>query len=226
LLDYLSTVIDNEFAEVEVTSVKAEFEVREARQTARIERAEAVTKVARAGDTVEVKVRLQPFRGIPEIKAVQIRIPEETPAGALYLAVRGGGVPPAGESAKDDDKKSALPTVAESLENLVRELTTRERNNDIVVEFYPGEASAGEEATPVDGRAAPGSPVSSRRPGQGEDLPRREEKPHRGEGAGTGTGSKGLVKAVLTTGYVIEGETTVELQVEEVGSAPDAGPTP
>ncbi|MEW6227248.1 MAG: SpoIVB peptidase S55 domain-containing protein [Bacillota bacterium] len=225
LLEYLSAVIDNEFAEVEVTGVKAEFEVREARQTARIERAEAVTKVARAGDTVEVKVRLQPFRGIPEIKAVQIKIPDETPAGTLYLAVRGGGVPPAEEGVEGDDK-SAHPTVAESLENLVRELMARERNNDVVVEFYPGEASSEEDAVPADGRAAPGSPVGSGRPRQGEDLPRRGEKDHRGEGAGAGTGSKGLVKAVLTTGYVIEGETTVELRIEGAGSEPNAEPIP
>lgn len=225
MLDYLSAVVDNEFVEVEVTSVKAEFEVGEARRTARIERAEAVTKVVRAGDTVEVKIRLQPFRGIREIKAVQIQIPAETPAGTLYLAVRGGGVPPAEEGAEDSNK-SAHPTATESLENLVRELMARERNNDIVVEFYPGEASAGEEAIPVNGRAVPGYPVGSGRLGQSEDLPRREEKPPRGEGAGAGTGSRGLVKSVITTGYVIEGETTVELEIEEAGSESNAQPIP
>ncbi len=231
LLDDLDAIIDNEFAEVEVTAVKAEFEVREARQTARIEKGQIATKVARPGDTVEVNVRLQPFRGIPEVKTVQIRIPEGTPAGTVYLTVRGGGVAPAEEGA-EDSQKPGHPTLAENLENLVRELMSRERNNDIVVEFYPTNGSAEEggvpeDAVPAGPEAAPGSPVGTGQPlpGQGGDLPRREEKAERGEGEGVGEGPRGVVRASLATGYVIEGETTVELEIGETEDTEEAGKT-
>lgn len=221
LVDAVATVIDNEFAEVEVTGVKADFDVEEARRTARIHHAEVTTKVAKPGDTIEVKVRLLPFRGIAETKVVEVKIPEGTPPGTLYLTVRGGGVLPADEE-KDTGAttKPSQPTVAESLENLVQEFMSRERNCDIVVEFYPGEASSGGDAIPVNSQAARGEPVGGRGLGRelDQDLPRGEEKPERAPAAAAGAGDAGLVKVTLTTGYVIEGETTVEVEVEDVES--------
>ncbi|MGE5593739.1 MAG: SpoIVB peptidase S55 domain-containing protein [Betaproteobacteria bacterium] len=229
LCDAVATVIGNEFADVEVTGVKAEFDVEEARRTARIHSAEATTKVVKPGDTLEVKVRLVPFRGIAETKVVKIGIPEDTPPGTLYLTVRGGGVPPADEENNTGSTpKPSQPTLAESLENLVQEFMSRERNCDIVVEFYPGEASFGEDAVPVDGQAPAGKPVgysgSSRE--VGEDPPRAEEKTQRTLTGAVGEKGPGLVKATLTTGYVIEGETTVEVEVEDTGAGGEGSAAP
>jgi len=219
LCDAVATVIENEFANVEVTAVKAEFDVEEARRTARIHSAEATTKLVKPGDTLEVKVRLVPFRGIAETKVIKIGIPADTPPGTLYLTVRGGGVPPADQESGDTGAapKPSQPTLAESLENLVNEFMSREKNCDIVVEFYPGEASFGEDAVPVGGQAATGKPAgyggSSR--AVSEDPPRAEEKTQRTPTGAVGEEGPGLVKATLTTGYVIEGETTVEVEVED-----------
>ena len=229
LIEAVATVIDNEFADVEVTGVKADFDVEEARRTARIHQAEAATKVVKPGDTLEVRVRLLPFRGIPEIKIVKVQIPDGTPPGTLYITVRGGGVPPADEG-KDTSgagaaAKSAQPSVAESLDKLVQDFMSRERNNDIVVEFYPGEASPDAQAVPVNSETAPGEPVGSRGLGQeqGEEPPRGDGKPQRAPEAAAGAEETGLVKTTLTTGYVIEGETTVEVEVEDVAPATPDG---
>ncbi|MGE5572205.1 MAG: SpoIVB peptidase S55 domain-containing protein [Bacteroidota bacterium] len=224
LVEAVATVIDNEFADVEVTGVKADFDVEEARRTARIHQAEAATKAVKPGDTLEVKVRLLPFRGIPEIKVVKVQVPDDTPPGTLYITVRGGGVPPADEgkdaSGAGADAKSAQPSVAESLDKLVQDFMSRERNNDIVVEFYPGEASLDAEVQPVNSETAPGEPVGSRGLGQeqGEEPPRGDGKPQRAPEAAAGAEETGVVKATLTTGYVIEGETTVEVEVEDPSS--------
>ncbi|MDI7247453.1 MAG: SpoIVB peptidase S55 domain-containing protein [Bacillota bacterium] len=230
LVEAVATVIDNEFADVEVTGVKADFDVEEARRTARIHQAEAAAKVVKPGDTLEVKVRLLPFRGIPEIKIVKVQIPDGTPPGTLYVTVRGGGVPPVDEEkdasgAAGAATKSAQPSVAESLDKLVQDFMSRERNNDIVVEFYPGEASPDAQAVPVNSETSPGEPVGSRGLGQeqGEEPPRGDGKPQRAPEAAAGAEETGVVKATLTTGYVIEGETTVEVEVEDSGPGTPAG---
>ncbi|MCR4401194.1 MAG: hypothetical protein NUW12_00190 [Firmicutes bacterium] len=219
--DAIATIIDNEFAEVEVTGVKADFEVEEARRTARIHYAETAAKVAKPGDTIEVKVRLLPFRGVAETKVIEVKIPERTPPGTLCLTVRGGGVAP-GEEEGDTGTtgKPSQPTVAESLENLVQEFMSKERNCDIVVEFYPGEASADEDAVPADERSAQAEASGglSLWREMGQDLPRGDDKSPREPGGIPGAEDTGLVKATLTTGYVIEGETTVEIEVEDVES--------
>ncbi len=231
LLDDISAILENEFAAVRLTRVKAEFEVREARRTARVERADVARPSVRPGDEVEVKVTLQPFRGVRETKTVTIRIPEGTPEGPLQLTVRGGGVRAAGEGA-EDGAKQPQPTVAESLENLVRELVERERNNDIVVEFYPGEPgdALSEDAVPVNEDFSPVSAAGMQEARKAvQDPPRREdgEKPRR-EAAGGGEESEGIVKARIATGFVIEGETTVEIRVEpaEAEEEPQTQPAP
>ncbi|MGE5588682.1 MAG: SpoIVB peptidase S55 domain-containing protein [Clostridia bacterium] len=221
VVDAVAAIIDNEFAEVEVTGVKADFEVEEARRTARIHLAETTTKVAKPGDTIGVRVRLLPFRGVAETKVIEVKIPEGTPPGTLCLTVRGGGVAPGDEKSDTGAAaKPSQPTVAENLESLVQEFMSRERNCDIVVEFYPGEASSDEGAVPADGLAAPAESAGglSLWRGLGQDLPRSDEKSERAPGAAAGAEDAGLVKATLSTGYVIEGETTVEVEVEDVES--------
>jgi len=69
LLDLLFALVDNEFAEVSVTGIKASVEVEERRQTARIVQAEASRDVVSPGETVEIKVRLHPYRASLRLKA-------------------------------------------------------------------------------------------------------------------------------------------------------------
>ena len=218
LLDLLFALVDNEFAEVSVTGIKASVEVEERRQTARIVQAEASRDVVSPGETVEIKVRLHPYRGVPEIKGVNVEIPEYAGEGILYLTVRGGGVLPPEDEAEDTDSKAAQRSPAESLEKLIRDMTAVEKNNDIVVEFYPGGQEEIDEAILIDEGALEDEHPSLEPHFQmgAEVPPRAEETPPRVEdNEKAREGQTDLVKVILPTGYVIEGETDLELIIEK-----------
>jgi hypothetical protein len=219
-LDILMALVDNEFTKVNVTGIKVDVQVEEKRQTARIVEAEPAKKTVAPGETVEVKVRVHPYRGIPEIKGINVKIPEHTRPGTLYLTVRGGGVMPPEDEGETEDSKASQRSPAESLEKLIRDMTTTDKNNDIVLEFYPGgfeeidEASLIEEGT-LEGDKFPIGILLSQI--EAEAPPRVEEKPPRVEDTEKVKENRviDIVKVTLSTGYVIEGEIDLELLVEE-----------
>lgn len=216
LLDILFALVDNEFTKVSVTGIKADVEVEGKRQTARIVQAEASKTTVSPGETCEIKVRVHPYRGIPEIKGINVTIPDYTPTGTLYLTVRGGGVAPPEDEEEKRDSKAAQRSPAESLEKLIRDMTTVEKNSDIVVEFYPGGRGEIGEASPIDeGVLEDGKfPLGLESEIEAEVPPRVEETPPRVEGGEKAKEDQtDVVKVILPTGYVIEGETDLELTV-------------
>ncbi|NLS45699.1 MAG: hypothetical protein GX969_08195 [Firmicutes bacterium] len=216
-LDILLALVDNEFAEVNITGVKVDIGIEEKRQTARIVQAETSETVVSPGETVEVRVRIHPYRGIAEIKGIKVEIPEGTPPGTLYLTVRGGGTALPDDEKEDADNKIVQRSPAESLEKLVRDMTDVEKNSDIVVEFYPRKTSELGEANLVDEEGFENSDYAFKLKPQTETEipPRKEEKASRIEnGEKIKEDHSDVVKAILSTGYVIEGEADLELIVE------------
>ncbi|NLB74524.1 MAG: hypothetical protein GX795_10960 [Firmicutes bacterium] len=218
LLDILDALIDNEFTKVNVTGVKGYVEVEERRQTARIVQAEASKDTVSPGETVEIRVRLRPYRGVSEIKGIDVKIPEHAGPGTLYLTVRGGGVAPPEDEEEKPDSKTDQRSPAESLEKLIRDMTTVEKNSDIVVEFYAGGQGDIDEASPIDEGVLEGDklPLGLNTKVEAEIPPRAEDKPSRvGDGEIAKEDQDDVVKVILPTGYVIEGETDLELTVEK-----------
>jgi hypothetical protein len=218
LLDILYALVDNEFTKVNVTGMKAYVEIEERRQTARIVQAEASKTTVSPGETVEVKVRLRPYRGVPEIKGIDVKIPEHVSPGILYLTVRGGGVAPPEDEEETQDSKDHQRSAAESLEKLIRDMTAVEKNNDIVVEFYAGRQGDIDEASPIDEGVLENDkfPLGLNSQVETEIPPRAKEKPYRvEEGEIAKEDQADVVKVILPTGYVIEGETDLELTVEK-----------
>ncbi|HXL03227.1 MAG: hypothetical protein GX872_02565 [Firmicutes bacterium] len=217
LLDILFALVDNEFAKASVTGIKADVEVEERRQTARIVQAEASKAIVSPGETCEIKVRLHPYRGVPEVKGINVRIPDYTSTGNLYLTVRGGGVAPLEDEEEREDGKAAQRSPAESLEKLISDMTTVEKNNDIVVEFYPGRRGEIDETSLIDEGVLEDDkfPLGLEFEIEAEIPPRAEEKPSRVEDSEKAKEDQtDLVKVILPTGYVIEGETDLELTVQ------------
>lgn len=217
LLDILFALVDNEFTEVDVTGIRVDVEVEEERQTARIIEAEPDLKKVSPGDTVELGVTIHPYRGLPEIKVVSVTIPEYTRPGTLYLTVRGGGVAPREDEADKADSKAAQRSPAESLEKLIRDMTGEEKNNDIVVEFYPSMQGEIDGARPIEEGTLEDSqfPLGALSQAETEIPPRTEEKPQRSEESEKAKEDQtDVVKITQSTDYVIEGETDLELTVE------------
>lgn len=87
------------------------------------------------GDQVSVSVDLRPYRGRSEIKNFSLTIPEKA-SGVCQVVVRGGGL------GEPDGGQGEMNRSIPSLDDLLRELSDRERANEVVIELaYPAPVS-------------------------------------------------------------------------------------
>lgn len=148
LLSGLELLIGNNFQEVDLQHIKVEVEVAQDRKTATIEAATPSRSHVKAGESVDVDVTIRPYRGVSETRTLRIQIPPDTVPGLLTVTVRSGGAgyyvvkPPVHTSILepgdgDDEPIRTVVSGAETLDGLISEYMERERNNEIVAEFYP-----------------------------------------------------------------------------------------
>lgn len=148
LLSGLELLANNNLQEVDLQEVRIEVEVAQERKTATIEQAVPTTFYAKAGESVDVDVTIRPYRGASETRTLRIEVPQDIAPGFLTVTVRGGGAgyyvekPPVHTSLLEPEEGEDEPvrqiiSGAESLDALIAEYMDRERNNEIVAEFYP-----------------------------------------------------------------------------------------
>ncbi len=149
LLSGLELLANNNLQEVDLQDVRIEVEVSQERKTATIEKAVPNAFYVKPGEFVDVDVTIRPFRGSSEIRTLRIEVPQDIAPGLLTVTVRGGGAgyyvekPPVHtsllEPAEDDADEPVRQIIsgAESLDALITEYMDRERNNEIVAEFFP-----------------------------------------------------------------------------------------
>ncbi|HHY10827.1 MAG TPA: hypothetical protein GX528_09750, partial [Firmicutes bacterium] len=146
----LELLIDNNLQAVDLQHVQIEIEVTPERKTATIEKARPKMSYVAAGESVDVEVVIRPYRQETETRIMRIDIPANTSPGPLTVTVRSGGAgyfvskPPVhtpiikeGDLNDEDSPSRAVISGAESLDVLVEEYMDREKNNEIVAEFYP-----------------------------------------------------------------------------------------
>lgn len=148
LLAGLELLVTNTLQDIDLEHLKIEVEVSQERKTASIEKATPNNSHVRAGETVDVEVAIRPYRGATETRTMRIQIPEDTAPGLLTVTVRSGGLgyyvakPPVHTTIFDSEEEDDEPirtfvSDAETLDDLITEYMDRERNNEIVAEFYP-----------------------------------------------------------------------------------------
>lgn len=148
LLTGLELLVLNDLQTVCLDEVKIELDITQERKTASIEEATPSKSYVRAGENVDVEVYIRPYRGKPETRTLRMQIPEDIAPGLVTVTVRSGGAgyyvvkPPVHTSILDPDAEVDEPiqTVisgAETLDGLIDEYMERERNNEIIAEFYP-----------------------------------------------------------------------------------------
>ena len=234
-LDTLQALVYNRFRDISLTDVQLTVQVEQARRTATIVRARALQDRVQPGGSVGIEVQLQPYRGSPETRVLTLQIPENVAPGTVTVTVRGGSeqavsispelesllngeapkTPPEDQQVEPPEGTQEPPT---SLEKLLEMLDEREKNNQIVAEFYPGIAD--HPRTPpssASGQADPAGRLPARSPGSSS-----VKSQNRSEGLGPGES----VKALLTTPWVIEGSADVELTIEEPDQANASEPEP
>lgn len=148
LMDGLEVLMGNNLQSIDLKEINVSIVVENTRRTAEIEKAIPRRFQVEAGGSVEVEVRIRPFRNAVETRVLRIDIPEDTLPGLMTVSVRGGSsgyfyakptVHTTWESLQEQDADVMWrePTQAESLELLLTGYMNRERNNEIVAEFYP-----------------------------------------------------------------------------------------
>jgi hypothetical protein len=148
LLSGLELLANNNLQEVDLQDVRVEVEVAQERKTATIEKAAPSAFYVQPGEFVDVDVTIRPYRGASEIRTLRIEVPQDIAPGLLTVTVRGGGAgyyvekPPVHTSLLEpgegeDEPVRQIISGAQSLDALIAEYMDRERNNEIVAEFYP-----------------------------------------------------------------------------------------
>ncbi|MDI9419915.1 MAG: SpoIVB peptidase S55 domain-containing protein [Bacillota bacterium] len=148
LSEGLEVLMGNNLQPIDLKEVSVSIDVENSRRTAEIEKAIPRKFQVEAGGSVEVEVRIRPFHNVVETRVLRIDIPEDTLPGLMTVSVRGGSsgyyyakptVHTTWESLQEQDVDVMWrePTQAESLDLLLNGYMNRERNNEIVAEFYP-----------------------------------------------------------------------------------------
>ena len=216
LLMGLQKLMTNEFAAITPEWIVIRADVEPGRRTARIESARAINRRVVAGEVVEIEVSLRPFREEPVKRTISLRIPEGTAPGEVTIFVRAGGygaprviawelAEQLGEAGPEfgDDEGGDESDTATDLNRFLAALFERDRNYEIVAEFYPMPL----DEQPIGG----GSAFSESSEDDWSDL--------------SLLGSDGMpeaVKARLATPYYIQGAVSVSLEIlpdHDVGNA-------
>lgn len=146
----------------------------------------------RAGETVSVRVVLNPYRGREESLTARVKIPEETPPGTLQIHV---GSAVAVSRAESHD----TPVLPRDLDQLVKLINQLRRNDRIYIT-----ATAEDSGVLLGGSRLPNLPPSAATilstPG--------------GKGNLTPVLRRSVLEEIINTDYAVEGSAKIELQVE------------
>ena len=207
---------------VTIMDIRADIDVSPDRRTARILSARPVQTSARPGDTIDIEVKLKPYRSETVTRTVSFTVPKEQNAGSLSLSVRGGGffslaalLKKMGAEGGEVPKPSRKPP--KSFEEMIKDLAGRDRNNDIVVEL-PGSAETLEDG--AGGDKKPKLKLSESEKSVADKEPAKPEKPAKGKPAGSLLAARKTEqkkKGFLTTDYIIEGDTEVSIEITQAG---------
>lgn len=212
LMDGLEILANNNLQEIELSNVEVEMEIVQERRTASIEKAVPRLTTVVPGDSLEIEVTIRPYRQEPEQRILRIDIPEDTMPGLLTVTVRSGAsgyyftkppvhIPISTEDGGDEEVPHTVATGAESLDKLITDFMDREKNNEIVAEFYPFiDSFASAARAQTDNGEDEGTPADS------SEVPSVH--------AFSWADSASEVQSVrLTTQYVMEGMASFDIEV-------------
>ena len=223
--EFLAFLTSNPHNPVTLMDIQTEVSVSPERRTARILSAQPLQPSAKPGETVDIEVKLKPFRSEPITRTVRFTIPKEQEAGALNLNVRGGGFFSIASLLKKLGLEGEIPKPtrkpAKSFEAMMKEFSSRDRNNDIVVEL-PGGADLSEEE--LGGEKKPKLKLTESEKAVTDAKPKKRDKAEKPEkqtkekpAASILTSQKPeqKIKGFLTTDYIIEGDTDISIDISK-----------
>lgn len=135
LADVLSALCSNTSKEADIYNIKVNVEIDNKRNTASIIELKPEKTTVKPGDTVNLKLKLKPYRQAVEELVVPFKIPEGTTPGSVLLEARGGGLVAVSQLAMSGLDMSPEEDKTKALETTIREITDKNRNNEIVIDM-------------------------------------------------------------------------------------------
>lgn len=146
LFNVLRILSQNRFENYTLRRIQVDMDVSRERRTAQIIDATATPMIVSPGDSILVRVKLEPFRGEVFQKDLTFVVPKDQPYGDMILEVRGGGVVPL-PYLLQQQKYNLTAEIVErlrtykDLKDLQDKLMKEDQNNQVVVEILDPEVS-------------------------------------------------------------------------------------
>ncbi|EGO62957.1 SpoIVB peptidase S55 domain-containing protein [Acetonema longum] len=211
----MSLLTSNQFNPVDIMDVNVQVVVSDKRHTAAITEAKAKAVNVIPGETIDITVKMKPYRGEVLARTIQFTVPKNQKSGPLALSVHGGGMIPLyqlllkkggiDESVLKGEKKQNQ-TFAELLQDFSR----RDRNNDIVVEVLDLEneqaKNEGKQRSNKEKKKKPKLPVPVAEPEKKNRISPQNALDRTND-------NNEKAKSFVTTDFIIEGDTRIYLNV-------------
>lgn len=137
LADVLSQLTNNEYAPLALDGVEVDARLTPGRHTAAIERIYTTRNAYRRGERIDLHVVLRPYGGASFEQVVTVPVPPDMDKGQIALGVSGGN-----EAVSLRKRLGIGRPDATSLDQLLRNLETQERGQQLVVRaVYPGKTA-------------------------------------------------------------------------------------
>lgn len=134
----INMLLMNRFHPVTIMDVGVEVEVTGARKTGNITAARALEKQVHPGETVELEVKFDTWRGGAQTRTAKFTVPKEQKPGDMRLVVRGGAGTAWLQLLMKQQEQTALRKTKKkelSFEEIMTDFLKQDRNNDIVVDM-------------------------------------------------------------------------------------------
>jgi hypothetical protein len=133
LKELMETFALNPFTEIAPLGFRLDLEMTSEPRILLIEDVKLDKKTIKAGEKLNVEVRLRPYRKDPFTRTFELTVPRDA-SGRSMVVVRGGGINEPGQDSITEGK-----TTIRDFPSLLKELSVRETNNQVVVEILtPG----------------------------------------------------------------------------------------
>lgn len=134
----INMLLMNRFHPVTIMDVGVEVEITGARKTGNITSARALEKQVHPGETVDLEVKFDTWRGGTQTRTVKFTVPKEQKPGDMRLVVRGGAGTAWLQLLMKQQEQTALRKAKkkeQSFAEIMTDFNKQDRNNDIVVDL-------------------------------------------------------------------------------------------
>lgn len=133
LLTALSLVTANTTAESDIFGIDVKIDYEMERKTASLVKAEPLKKLVKPGETVDLKVTLQPYRKPAEEIIVKYTVPLAAREGKFTLDLHGGGLVPVTQVQAAGVVMPSTKSPAELYKEKFSQLLRSSKNNEIII---------------------------------------------------------------------------------------------